>query len=239
MELLSAIPFLFAAQVMFLIFIARRAQSLSLSFWTLVLALVVWGGASASMALAGVYRHPDFLALLPGLWLPATPFLIVATLMIVPLVRRTIVRTADTTPAHWLVGIQVLRIFALGTLFKTAQGSFPLHVELAIGLTDLVFGVSALILFAYTRREQVSADALLIWHVVGVLIILVPGELAIQSGLPGRLQAFEYAGSHSSAPLLDFPMVLAPSLIVPLFLLLNLFGAFAAYRSLAGRARAP
>ncbi|MEM8837695.1 MAG: hypothetical protein AAGE89_06355, partial [Pseudomonadota bacterium] len=78
-------------------------------------------------------------------------------------------------------------------------------------------------------RNAISPDALVIWHLVGVLIILVPGGLAIQSGLPGPLQVFK--DHPTSEVMFDWPMVMALSLVVPAFLLLNIFAAFAALRA--------
>ncbi len=189
------------------------------------------------MALNGIYDSEAFLALLPGFWLPVVPFAIVGCFLAVPRVRQSLSELACTASAHWLVAVQVLRIAAVGTLIKSLQHAFPLHVELAIGLTDLAYGISALVLFSAVRGGRLSNDALIIWHIVGVLIILIPGELAIQSGLPGTLQAFD--GSHSSTPMLDFPMVLAPSLVVPIFMLFNLLGVFSSYLHTAERVHWP
>jgi hypothetical protein len=60
----------------------------------------------------------------------------------------------------------------------------------------------------------------------GVLLIVIPGEIAIQTGLPGRFHVF--ATQPTSEVMLDFPIVLAPSLVVPVFLLLNILGVYAA-----------
>ena len=80
----------------------------------------------------------------PGFWFPAVPILLVGILLFVlPFIRSGVHDIARTAPAHSLVGIQALHLAAIGTLIKTINGEFPLHVELAIGLTDIVFGLSA------------------------------------------------------------------------------------------------
>jgi hypothetical protein len=79
----------------------------------------------------------------PGFWLLAVPILLVGILLFVlPFIRSGMHDIARTAPAHSLVGIQALRLAAIGTLIKTINGEFPLHVELAIGLTDIAFGLS-------------------------------------------------------------------------------------------------
>ena len=193
----------------------------------IALALCIWGLVSSVLAIVGVYDGARFLSSLPGLWLPAVPILLVGILVFVlPFIRSGVHDMARTAPAHWLVGIQTLRLAAIGTLIKTINGEFPLHVELAIGLTDIAFGLSATLLYPFARSGRISADALAVWHMTGVLLIVIPGEIAIQTGLPGRLHVF--ATPPTSEVMLDFPIVLAPSLVVPVFLLLNILGVYAA-----------
>lgn len=226
---LSTIPVLFALQLAFLFAIGLKARSYAAVVAAFVVGFVLtgWGGVSAAMALSGVYETNWFLALFPGLWLPTIPFVLAFAVLLIPAVRSGFLLMCDATPDHWFVAIQILRVAAVGTLIKTIQGDFPLEVELAIGLTDLAFGLSAIWLFFKARRNQVSADALMLWHIVGVLIIIIPGEIAMQTGLPGPMRVFtQYP---TSEVMLDLPMVLAPSLVVPSFLLLNILAAFAAY----------
>ncbi|GFE65880.1 hypothetical protein [Litoreibacter roseus] len=228
---LSMIPFLFAAQLAFLLAIALRTRSARAiaSAGLIAAALSAWGYGITIMAQAGAFDSAAVLRLLPGLWLPVVPFLLLFTLAALPFVRAGLISIAAGTADHWFVGIQALRIAALGTLIKTVHGDFPLEVELAIGLTDLAFGLSALWLFFRVKRGAVSADALVLWNIVGVLLILIPGGVALQSGLPGPLRVFTDA--PTSEVMLDWPMVLAPGLVVPAFLLLNLLAAFAAHCS--------
>lgn len=230
---MTIIPLLFVAQLaLFAIAIRRscRQEGARGNYWLFFVpvALVVWGLSSASFAITGLYDAPRFLRLLPGLWLPLIPLVIVFGTLVHPLVRMRLRSVALSIPDHWLVGVQALRIAAIGTLIKTAQGVFPIHVELAIGVTDLAFGLSALALFAAARAHRLSPDALAIWHITGFAIIAVPGFGAIQFGLPGPAQLPALSLEPTSAAMLDFPMALAPTLVVPIFLALNIWGAWAA-----------
>ena len=232
---ISTIPFLFATQCAFLIAAGRSAdvkaggrKRAMLAAIVLVVPLVVWGFFSARFALTGVYASQEFLSLMPGLWLPAVPVVITTILLIlIPAARSGLHEIALHTPAHWQVAVQALRVCAIGTLLLSLRESFPIHVELAIGVTDITFGVSAALIYRAVKAGRISTDALMFWHMAGFLLIIVPGELAIQSGLPGPAQVFSHL--PSSEAMLKFPMVLAPSLVVPNFLLLNLLGVYSAY----------
>lgn len=225
----SMLPMIFLVQVAYAVLLSLRVSRTALSAIGVAgLALIAWAFGTAQLAQAGIYDAKPFLRTLPGLWLPAVPFAIVGLLMVVRFVREGLFDLAMAAPAHWLVAVHWLRILAVGTLVKTAQGTFPLEVELAIGVTDLAYGLSAVWMFALARHGRVHPDALVLWHLVGIALILVPGLPALQSGLPGPLQAFETY--PTSAVMLDWPMVLGPTLVVPIFLLFNLLGALAARR---------
>ena len=219
MEHLSLIPVLFLVQLAFLFAIAKRGGG---PIWPVLIPvglLLAWALLSAYCAITGVYDSAWFLAAWPGLWAPVIPFfLVLPTLAIAP-VRRCLIEGAAATPAHWFVAIQALRVAAIGTLIKTIQGEFPLHVELAIGITDLAFGISAVALYSFVKSGKLSSDALIVWHRVGILIIALPAGFAIQASLPGALS--EFGGLPASSLMFDYPMALAPTLVVPIFLILS------------------
>lgn len=232
----SSIPFLFIAQSLFLLTAASHTKRRMRSPHTgstgiiVISSLSLWGGLSTYLSTSGVYATSAFLSLMPGLWLPFIPFIIVGLILLaLPFTRISVQDVALAVPSHWWVGIQALRILALGTLLKTTTGHFPVHVELAVGLTDAAFGMSGVFIYRLAKSHRISVDALALWHVVGLLIIMLPGELAIQTGLPGKLQIF--SAPPTAEIMLAFPMVLAPSLVVPIFLMLNILGAYAALRS--------
>ena len=237
MSMISSVPFLFAAQVLFLLKADQFAQKQGTSshysrkaVLITITALTLWGCLSAALSLGGLYDDLSFLSMLPGLWLPLVPIVIAGlVLLFLPLARTRFHQIALAVPPQWWIGIQTLRLFAVGTLIKTVIGQFPVHVELAIGLTDLAFGLSAAVLFSVVKARRMAADAIALWHIVGILIILIPGELAVQTGLPGGLQVF--SNPPTAEVMLDFPMVLAPTLVVPVFLMLNALGAYAALQS--------
>ena len=234
----SSIPLLFAAQWLFMAAAARRAASLAprgsramTSTMVLGPALLAWCAASGWLAVSGVYDSAGFLRLLPGLWITTVSMTIVFALVVLAgPVRSGLGEILRGTPAHWLVGIQALRITALGTMIRSLRNEFPHHVEIAIGLPDLAYGISALFLYPLARAGRLSSDALIVWHAVGILLLVVAGPISIQTGLPGPLQVFDTAPTAET--MFDFPMVLAPSVVVPVFMMLNLLAIAAARTSL-------
>lgn len=223
----SSLPFLLTAVLVFIVAIARRAVRLHKiqpteigQIYGLVLVLIVWSIISSGFALTGVYRSSEFLALLPGLWFPLVP----VGICLIPFAvssrfRQTLRAIFDATPITWFIYLQALRIAAVGTLYKTLIGTFPLHVELGVGITDLCFGLSALYMAKRSRSKTLNNQVLIIWNLVGAGIIIIPGEILIQMGLPGPMQVF--SSPPTTEVMFEFPLVLAPTLVVPLLVVMN------------------
>jgi len=186
--------------------------------------VLLWALASAALAITGTYLSERFLRLLPGLWLPLVPMLaVLGAIGASREVRQSLLGVLDVTPPEWLVAVHALRILALGTLVKTLQGEFPLHFELGVGLPDLAFGLSAPWMLYGVRGGAIGWRGLASWHLVGFAAVALPALPLLQLGLPGPLQLFDTP--PTSEALLVYPMALAPTVAVPLFLLLNLWSA--------------
>jgi len=226
---LSSIPFLIAAVLTVLFVFAREARAgghMSISeqivFSGYLLVIALWSAASAYLAYSGTYLSETVLALMPGLWLNLVPLFLAAPFLLgSPGFRRALVAIADHTPDHWFVYLQALRIFAIGTLIETARGTFPLYFEIGVGITDLAFGLSALIVAPAVRAGRLSRRALGFWHLTGFAIIALPAGLLLQLGLPGPLHVFD--AQPTAEALFAYPMALAPTVLVPLLILINLW----------------
>lgn len=225
----SSIPFLFAGQIAFVAFLAHRAhrrgalEGAGLRWvWSALALLTLWFALCALLTRQGVWLTESLRPWLPGLWLPLIPMLLMALLLLTPL-RAALPRILDVTPPAWLVAIHALRIAALGTFVKTIQGEFPLHFELGVGIPDLVFGMSAPLVAVAVAHQALGPKGLARWHAAGFLLIAIPAPLLLQLGLPGPLHWFREA--PTSEALLVYPMALAPTVVVPCFLLLNAWAA--------------
>jgi hypothetical protein len=196
----------------------------SRAVYLLLIVLFGWGIASSTLAVTGVYLSPSFLSLLPGLWLPFIPFILaIGGALTFPGLRSALSTVVDYTPRHWMILLNCLRILAIGTIIKATRGEFPAYFAFLVGIPDMIFGLSALIVGLKERRRRLSHRFLIIWNLIGVAVVL-PAAPIIQMGLPGPLQIFTSEPTAERA--LDFPMVLAPSLIVPMFVLLNILVAW-------------
>ncbi len=217
----STVPFLAAVVPGFLLVLARRLHrqgrlGVAEGRWIAALAglLVGWGGLSGLLAGAGVYGRPTFRALMPEYWLPFVPVaMVVALVSLVRPLRKGLAMLAEETPAQWLTGIHQLRVLALGSILKAAQGTFPRGFAWYVGIPDLLFGISAILLtLAILRGWRPGRRWLACWHLTGAMVILVPAT--------ALMQVFR------REPLFDalwaFPMVLAPTLVVPSLVMLNL-----------------
>ncbi|MEM7025360.1 MAG: hypothetical protein AAF637_22635, partial [Pseudomonadota bacterium] len=139
-------------------------------------------------------------------------------------VRDGLRQIVDTTPWHWFAWFQAIRITALGTLYKTWVGAFPVWFEVFVGIPDLLFGASALWIAHRARQRTLSARAFLFWNLLGALIIVPSAPILLQLGLPGPLQLF--TSLPDARAVYTYPMSIAPMVGVPLFVLFNLLVAW-------------
>ena len=137
----------------------------------------------------------------------------VTLIVLVQPLRQGLRVLVDETPASWLVGIHQFRILALGSIIKAANGLFPAKFAWYVGVPDLLFGVSALLLTQILlRRTDVREWKLVAWHLTGASVILVPAI--------GFMHV--YMREPLFSELFAFPMALAPTLLVPTLVMLNL-----------------
>lgn len=182
----------------------------------LMLVLLGWGFYIGYQADKGALIRPDFQALLPGYWMPFVPVLITLCMLgLYSPLRTALIRLVDHTNSHWLSGIHILRVLAVGSLIKASAGIFPQEFAWYVGIPDLIFGLSAIPVTLLALNDRLGSRFLAGWHLMGALVILVPtfGLMHIHMTSPLYYKLFEY------------PMALAPMLVVPTFVMLNLMAA--------------
>jgi len=224
MHAISTTPLLTAALLMFWIGLSLRSFNRgAISFAALLTVLIwltslgAWGVGTARWATNGYYDSPEFLALLPGLWWPLAPTVITAGLLALPAFRSALY-TVISEHSRAFVWAQALRVAAIGGVLKGMNGLLPPSFALPVGIPDFLFGLSALGLAAFWPKGGWSPRTLIIWNLIGMAVIM-PAPVLMQMGLPGPLQLFTSAPDANA--LFDYPMVLAPTLIVPLFITMN------------------
>ncbi len=226
----SLVPLLVVLILVFAVFITRRAkkkQAISgaeaRSVYFLVLVFAVWTAVVIALGMDGI--HVELMDQVPLLWQSGIP---VAILFINFLLSKILLRALffieSSTPPHWLVFFQALRIGALGGVIKGVQGQVTSSFVFWVGIPDFLFGVSAILVGWLLLSEAVSKGFLVVWSLIGASIILLPTFLLMNYWMnePGFVFIFE------------LPMVLAPGIVVPMMIFFNLLSAWGAFQSREG-----
>ncbi|RYC10952.1 hypothetical protein EUU22_15485 [Ciceribacter ferrooxidans] len=195
--------------------------------------LAVLGIAIAQLSVGGFFRKEGFFAVLPGFWVPMIPFAISGALLLgVPAFRRALWAIGAHLPARAMVLIHGLRIAAIGGVAKGFAGVLPASFALPVGIPDLLFGASALLVGVLWPKGGLSRRTLIVWNIIGIAVIVPSAPLLMQMGLPGPLYTF--ARAPDARVLFEFPLVLAPTLIVPLFIFTNAVHAAVLWNGMRG-----
>lgn len=231
----SSIPLLFAANAGFWIWAARAAAQRgriepahvrAIHAWLAL--LTAWGVATAMLATTGAYRSAALLALLPGLWVPLAPVALTLALLAWPRFRAALWQLSLHTPPRAFLWLHALRIAALGGIVKAAQGLLPKAFVFAIGIPDLAFGLASLALALNYRHVKPGRTGLIAWNLAG-MAVLMAAPVLMQMGLPGPFHIF--SDPPDARALFEFPMVLAPTLVVTLMFFTNGWHAYVLWRS--------
>jgi len=202
----------------FILIRAQKNQSISAkearSVYLLLLVFALWAFISILMGINDV--HPRLMDSIPLLWQACVLVMIAGIGLFSKNLRAALGGIASTTPQHWLVFFQALRIGAIGTVIKVMNGEIVSKFPIWVGIPDFLFGLSALVVGWVLLRKGISNEFLIFWNLLGAAIILVPvfGLMPYWMNEPGFSFIFE------------FPMVLAPSVVVPIFILFNLLTAW-------------
>ena len=219
---LSILPVFVVFVFIFCIAITRRARSNesikaaeARSVYALLLSFFAWTLVAVVLGIKGT--HVELMARVPLLWQPFVPVVLLSTAFTFSGTLRSGLRgIATSTPGYWLVFIQALRIGALGGIMKGIRGEITSGFVFWIGIPDFLFGVSALVVGWLLLRKAVGPRFLIAWNLVGFALIILPTFVPMNYWMnePGFTFIFE------------FPMILAPSIVIPTFISLNLLHAW-------------
>jgi hypothetical protein len=186
--------------------------------------LTLWGVLSAYLGISGYYQSEGLLSSLPGLWLTQIPVLIVVIPWLVSkTLRQGIDAIVDHTPLYLIMGFEGLRILAIGGIIKGYTGEFSSFFSKFVGIPDFLYGVTTLIAAVLIFKGVWKEKSAIIINLIGFIIIVPFAMVLMNVGLPGAMYMIEE--TPSLATILEFPMALAPTLIVPIFAMVNLFVA--------------
>lgn len=240
----SSVPLLFVVIVAFWLWAARAAlrrgdisvgHERSIHAWLGMLA--AWAVTTTVLATSGLYRSASFYALLPGLWVPLAPVVLsVALLWLWPTFRVAMRALTTSTSPRAFLWLHAMRIAAIGGVIKGTQGMLPASFAFPIGIPDLIFGLVSLVLALGYRRFRPGRPALIAWNLAG-MGVLMSAPIFMQLGLPGRFYTF--TAQPDATALFEFPMVLAPTLVVTLLFFTNGWHAFTLWRAGGSAAALP
>ena len=186
--------------------------------------LTLWGGLSAYLGISGYYQSEGFLSSLPGLWIPQIPVLMVMIPWLASkTLRQGIDKIIDQTPLHFIMAFEGLRIFALGGIIKGYTGEFSLFFAKFVGIPDFLYGVTTLIAAVLIYKGVWKEKSAIIINLIGFIIAGPLAMILINVGLPGAMYMIEE--SPSLQTIFELPMALAPTLVVPIFVMVNLLVA--------------
>ena len=124
--------------------------------------------------------------------------------------------------------IQAWRAGGLGFLALHAHGVLPGLFAWPAGLGDIAIGVTApWVALALIRQPAFAASRqFVVWNLLGILDLVVALSTgALSSGFVAGL-----VGEVTTAPMAQFPLVLIPAYLIPLFVMLHLAALFQAQR---------
>lgn len=206
-----------------LVYRARSLASIEVrearAVYSLIAAFLIWVGVVTILGSRGI--HVSLMQDIPLLWQAFVPMVIwMSAFVFSPSLRRALWKIAEATPAQWLVLIQALRIGAIGGVMKGMQGEIVSNYVFWIGIPDFLYGLSALVVAWLMQRQWIGGRTVLAWNLLGFGLIVFPTFLPMNYWMnePG----FEF--------IFEFPMVLAPSVVVSLLISLNLLQAWAMWR---------
>lgn len=184
-------------------------------FLALAVPYVLWLSGIWSAAILGVFG--------PGGGLP--PRLPIAILLPVILLTpplllsKRVGELLDAMPAHWLVGLQVYRIFGAAFLVGWARGVVPGLFGLPAGTGDVTTGLMALpAAYALAAGIGGARRGAIAWNIFG----LVDFAVAVGIGLaiaPGPFQLIHTDIVNTATA--TYPTVMVPAFAVPSSILLH------------------
>jgi hypothetical protein len=125
-------------------------------------------------------------------------------------------------PLQWMIGLQLYRALGVVFLVEWSLGAVPGAFALPAGLGDMAVGLTAPIVAALVARRAPGArGAAILWNVLGIADLVVAVTLGVLTS-PGALQHLAFDAPNRAITML--PLVLVPTIAVPLSLLLHLIG---------------
>ncbi len=181
--------------------------------------LLGWILASSAIAYRGLYLrwNAEYLLVVAG---TLAPLVLVSGLAAVsPRVRRLFAVFLERISLESLTSVHVVRVLAIGTLYKWLSGALPGHFIVPVGIPDFLIGLTALPMSWRVAKDPRAYRRLFTaWNLIGAGAYLLAVPL-IQLSQPGPLHLF--SGGARTDEVLSFPMSIVPTFIAPVLLAIH------------------
>ena len=115
------------------------------------------------------------------------------------------------------------RVLAIGGILKAYNGEFPLFCARWIGSPDFSFVLTSLIAVYLIFKGVWGKRSGIAINLLGFIVIVPFAVVLINLGLPGIMHMVDE--SPSIITIFDFPIALALTIVVPIFVTVNLLVA--------------
>jgi hypothetical protein len=136
------------------------------------------------------------------------------------ILSRAFRRIIDAIPQHWIMGIQLVRVFGLFFVLSYLQGFVQGEFAIPAGVGDALIGITApIVVYLYLNHPKKARNIAVLWNILGVAdltIAVTLGALAVRGVFPPL-------SLDIPNQLTDFPLILIPLFGVPLPILLHIF----------------
>ncbi|MFQ5433523.1 MAG: hypothetical protein ACE5FD_01470 [Anaerolineae bacterium] len=189
------------------------------SFLTIALNVIV-----PALVWYGFFRMAQSAALQPGerrrLVTAVPPLIGIGYLILSPAFRKVL----QAVPYHQIVGIQVVRSIGVLFLILSGLGLMPTTFAGPAGWGDTLTGIVApMVAYALATQKRWSRPLAFGWNLFGMVDLVTAVTLGVLTA-PGILQRL--ALDQPNVLITTFPIVLIPSLAVPLMMLLHIFSLY-------------
>jgi len=172
-----------------------------------------WLGVVWWLAIDGVFRPS------PGGGVPSLPIAIFLPVLLgLPLLlsSKRVASILDATPASWLIGLQVYRVFGGIFLLLSSRGGLSAIFALPAGVGDVLVGLLALpVAYLVHAKARYAARLGIAWNVLGLV------DFAIAIGLGVLTTQQIIVPDRPNTQLGVFPTVMIPTFAVPSSILLH------------------
>lgn len=130
---------------------------------------------------------------------------------------RRLLQAADL---RWLIGVQLWRVGGAEFLLGYAHHQLPASFAIPAGVGDVLVGLAAPFVALVAVTGMSGARRIVIgWCVAGIADLVVAVTMGVLNA-PGKLGLL--AGEVTTAPMLELPLSIIPTFLVPLSVLLHL-----------------